>query len=84
MPVAAGQVLALGTVAALLAAGVVLRRVWLLAVGAVGVIIVVPRTANRYLPESFGTPLALFLIGACLLCLALWLARWSRPRPRSR
>jgi hypothetical protein len=78
MQLAAGHVLALATVAALLVAGVVLRRVWLLAIGALGVVIFVPITASRYLPESFGTPLALFLIGACLLTVALWLARWSR------
>jgi hypothetical protein len=82
MAVAAGHVLALCTVAALLAAGVVLRRVWLLALGAVGVMMVVPETAVRYLPESVGAPLALLAVGLVLLGAAIWLARtWRRPRP---
>jgi hypothetical protein len=83
MEVAAGHALALGTVAALLAAGVAGRRVWLLGLGAVGVIMVVPETAVRYLPESVGAPLALLAVGLVLLATAVWLAR-SRTRPRPR
>jgi uncharacterized membrane protein YidH (DUF202 family) len=83
MEVAAGHVLALLTVAALLAAGVALRRVWLLGLGAYGIVQVVPQTAVRYLPESVGAPLALFAIGLVLLGVALWLAR-SHRTPRSR
>jgi hypothetical protein len=80
MEVAAGHALAVATVAALFAAGVLLRKVWLLAIGALGVLQVVPLTAVRYLPESVGAPLALFLVGLILLGVALWLARWSRMR----
>jgi len=83
MEIAAGHVLALATVAALLAAGVALRKVWLLGVGALGVIQVVPMTAVRYLPPSLGAPLALFAVGLVLLGVALWLARWSKPRRSS-
>jgi hypothetical protein len=84
MDAAAGHLLALATVGALLAAGVMLRNVWLLAVGAVGIIQVVPATAVRYLPENLGAPLAIFVTGVVLLGVALWLARWSRtPRHRA-
>jgi hypothetical protein len=61
MQVAAGHVHAIATVAAPLTAGVVLRRVWLLAAGAIAVIQVVPQTAVRYLPESAAAPLAAFV-----------------------
>jgi hypothetical protein len=48
----AGHVLAIATVAALLAGGVALRQIGLLTVGAIGVLVVVPQTAARYLPDS--------------------------------
>jgi hypothetical protein len=55
MPEAAGQVLAVATVAGLLAAGVLMRQAWLVALGAVGVLLVTPQTASRYLPTSAAT-----------------------------
>jgi hypothetical protein len=64
------------------AAGVALRRVWLLVLGALGVIQVVPVTAVRYLPPSVGAPLALLTVGLVLIGAALWLARWWK-RPGS-
>jgi hypothetical protein len=83
MEVAAGHVLALATVAALLAAGVALRAVWLLGIGALGVLLVVPTAAVRYLPESVGAPLSILAVGLILLGVALWLARWPRSRRAS-
>jgi Predicted membrane protein (DUF2157) len=81
---AAGSGLAVLTVAALLGAGVVLRRVWLLGLGALGVVIVVPQVASRYLPASVAAPLAVFVVGLLLLALAVWLSRSNRlRRPRS-
>ena len=44
-----------------LTAGVVLRRVFLLVMGAIGVIMTVPETAARYLPENLGPPLAILI-----------------------
>jgi Predicted membrane protein (DUF2157) len=75
MQEAAGHVLAVTTVVGLLAAGVALRRVWVLALGALGVLLVVPQTAARYLPQSVAAPLAVFCVGLSLLGVALWLAR---------
>jgi len=75
MDVPAGHLLALATVAGLLAGGVLLREVWLAGLGAVGVLLVVPQTAERYLPESAAAPLAVFVAGAVLVGSAVWLAR---------
>lgn len=73
--VAAGHLLAIATVAGLLAGGVLLRRAGLVALGAAGVLLVVPQTATRYLPTSAATPLAIFVVGVVLVGSAVWLAR---------
>jgi len=83
MQEAAGYVIAIATVVGLLAAGVALRRVWVLALGALDVLLVVPQAASRYLPQSVAAPLAVFCAGLALLGVALWLARAHR-RPRAR
>ena len=75
MQLAAGHVLAVGTVAGLLAVGVLLRQAWLVALGAVGVLLVVPQTATRYLPTSAAVPAAIFVTGVVMLGSAVWLAR---------
>ena len=83
MQEAAGHVLALVTVAGLFAAGIALRRVWVLVLAAIGVLQVVPQTAVRYLPQSVAAPLAVFTVGLALLGVALWLARAHRA-PKAR
>ena len=75
MQVAAGHVLALATVAGLLAAGVLLRQAWLVALGAFGVLLVIPQTSARYLPMSAAAPLAILVVGVALVGSAVWLAR---------
>jgi hypothetical protein len=70
-----GDLLALLTVAGLLAAGVALRRLWLLGLGAAGVLTVVPETAASYLPETVAAPLALLVVGVLILAVAIRLAR---------
>jgi hypothetical protein len=75
MQLAAGPVLAVVTVAGLLAGGVLLRQAWLVALGAVGVLLVVPQTATRYLPTSAAVPVAIFVTGVVMLGSAVWLAR---------
>jgi hypothetical protein len=75
MQLAAGPVLAVVTVAGLLAGGVLMRQAWLVAVGAVGVLLVVPQAATRYLPTSAAVPVAIFVTGVVMLGSAVWLAR---------
>jgi len=75
MQVAAGHVLALATVAGLLAAGVRLRQPWLVALGAFGVLLVTPQITTRYLPTSAAAPLAILAVGVALVGSAVWLAR---------
>jgi hypothetical protein len=48
----------------------------------VGVLLVVPQTAIRYLPASAGVPLAVFVAGLALVAVALWLAKHRSPRSR--
>jgi hypothetical protein len=75
---AAGQVLALVTVAGLLSAGILQRRVLLIAIGGVGTLYVIPDAASRYLPGSVAAPLAVAIVGLVLFGIALWLARTRR------
>ena len=83
MDVPAGHLLALATVAGLLASGVLLREAWPVGLGAVGVLIVVPQTAERYLPSSAAAPLAVFVTGVVLVGSAIWLARSGHAKLRS-
>ena len=75
MGTAAGQALAVATAAGLLTAGVVLNRVPLLGLGAIGAIATLPQVLARYLPTGAATPAAVFAIGLVMLGVALWLAR---------
>lgn len=77
MSTTAGTVLAAATVAGLLVAGVVLRNVWLLGIGGVGVVQVVPQIAVTYLPTSLAAPFSLLVVGVALLGLAVRIARTS-------
>lgn len=74
----AGQALALATVAALLTAGVVTRRVLLVGFGAAGALWTIPDTVGRYLPGTVAAPLAVAVVGLILLGIALWLSRTRR------
>jgi hypothetical protein len=71
----AGQVLALATVAGLLTAGVAVRRVLLLGLGAVGALLILPQVADRYLAGGAAAAMAVFLVGLVMLGVAVWLAR---------
>jgi hypothetical protein len=71
---AAGQALAVVTIAALLWLGVALRRVVLIGIGAAGAFWVIPATASRYLPGPVVAPLAVTAVGLVLLGIALRLA----------
>jgi hypothetical protein len=75
METAAGQALAVATAAGLLTAGVVLNRVLLLGLGAVGAVVTLPRVLAGYLPAGAVTAAAVFAVGLVMLGVALWLAR---------
>jgi hypothetical protein len=75
MDLAAGQVLAVLTVAGFIVAGVMLHRLLLLGLGAVGALWLLPQTAARYLAGGAWAATAVFLVGLVLLGIALWLAR---------
>lgn len=70
-----GFVLAAVSVAALVAAAVLIRDLWLLAVGAVGVLITVPAIIDRYFSNELAAPLALLGAGASLIALGVFIAR---------
>jgi hypothetical protein len=73
-----GMAFAIATVVAILAAGVVLDELLFVGVGAIGVVAVIPDAVWRYLPDSSAAPLAVFVVGLFLVCLAIWLARRHR------
>jgi hypothetical protein len=78
MDAAAGQALAVLTLAGLLTIGVITQRVPVIVIGAIGILYVVPDAAHRYLPGSVAAPLAVAVVGIVLLGVALRLARARR------
>lgn len=83
-----GAGVALGTAAALVAAGVWQRDLLLLATGAIATLLAVPSTLDRFFPDTLTAPLALLATGVVLVAGALYTARRKRgatagdpPRP---
>ena len=77
-----GHLVGVVTVATVVVAGTLLKRTWMLALGTLGVLVVAPQTATHFLPDSVGAPVAVFLVGAGLVAIAVWLARRpGRRRP---
>ncbi len=72
---AGGPALAAATVAGLLAAGVLARRVLLVGAGGLGALVLLPQVASRYLPADAGGAMAVLAAGLVILAAALWLAR---------
>jgi uncharacterized membrane protein len=86
----AGTVLALATTAGILVAAVVMRDLVLLAVGAVAALLVLPAAVSRWFPDTLAAPVALLVVGAGLVCAAIWTAHrgltadrdaWQRHQP---
>lgn len=73
-----GIVLALGAVIVLVAAAVLFRDLGLLAVGAVGVLFVLPRAVDHWFPSTIAVALALLAVGLALVLTAAWTARRRR------
>lgn len=72
---AGGPALAVATVAGLLAAGVLARRVLLVGAGGLGALVLLPQVASRYLPPGAAGAVAVLAAGLVILAAALWLAR---------
>jgi uncharacterized membrane protein len=70
----AGTILALATTAAIIVCAVALRDLILLAVGAAAALLVLPAAVSKWFPDSLAAPLALLVVGTCLVCAALWTA----------
>lgn len=70
-----GHVLALVTVAALVAAAVLVGDHIVLAIGAVGAAIALPQTLTSFLPSAVAVPLGLVAVGLLLVIVAVRIAR---------
>ncbi|WP_020524769.1 DUF2157 domain-containing protein [Catelliglobosispora koreensis] len=70
-----GLALAGASVLALLAAAVYVRDLWLLGVGAVGVLVTVPLIVDRFFEGELAAPLALLGAGVLLIGLGVFTAR---------
>lgn len=71
----AGIVLALVTVAGVVLAAVLARDLPLLAAGALGTLMIVPRAVGAWFPGELTAPFVLLGVGAGLVVLAVWIAR---------
>ncbi len=74
-----GFVLATATAAALVVAAIVVSDLVLLAVGAVGTLLILPETVAHYFPGELAAPIALLVAGAALVGVALVTRRGDRP-----
>jgi hypothetical protein len=70
-----GLALAGVSVVALVTAAVLIHDLWLLAVGAVGVLITVPVIIDRFYQHQLAAPLALLAAGAVMIALGVFVAR---------
>lgn len=73
-----GFVLATATAAAVVVAAIVVSDLVLLAVGAVGTLLILPETVAHYFPGEFAAPIALLVVGAALVGVALVTRRGDR------
>ena len=82
LPADAGFVLAIGTVAFIVAMAVLLSDLLLLGVGAAGTLMVLPAAVTEWFPDSDAVPFVLLAMGLLLVLTAVWTARRHRDRPR--
>lgn len=76
-----GAVLSIGSAVALVAAGVRLRNLILLALGAIGILLSVPMVVAQYFPDALVVSLALLGCGVLLVAGGIVMARRGRIRP---
>lgn len=81
IPTSGGIALALGTAAAVVATAVVFRDLPLLAVGALGTLLVLPSSVVELFPDDLAAPIALLVVGGLLVGAGLFIARRRRTRP---
>ena len=77
-----GAALAVATAVALVVAGVAVRDLVLLGVGAVAALLAVPAALDRYFPETLTAPLALLVTGVVLVAAAVQVTRHHPRGPR--
>jgi Predicted membrane protein (DUF2157) len=70
----AGLVFAIATAATVVCTAVLFRDLVMLAVGAVGALLVLPQAVDRWFPGSLAAPMALLAVGVLLVSSALWIA----------
>jgi len=78
-----GFVLALATVAGVVALAVQRADLLLLSIGAVGTLVLLPAAVNEWFPGSAAVPFVLLGVGLLLVAVALWTARRHRDGPAS-
>jgi hypothetical protein len=71
----AGIVLGLVTVVGVVLVAVIARELPMLAAGALGTLMIVPRAVNEWFPGDLAAPFVLLALGAGLVALAVWIAR---------
>ncbi|MER6970898.1 DUF2157 domain-containing protein [Nocardioides sp. NPDC000445] len=76
----AGMVFALITILAIIVAAVLLRDLFLLAVGTVGALINTPAAMTRWFPDSVAGAFALVVVGVLLVATAVWVTRSGHTR----
>jgi hypothetical protein len=81
MPADGGIVLALATVAALVALAVLARDLLVLGLGAWGALQFLPTAINEWFPGELTAAVVLLVVGGLLIAAAIWIARRGAGRP---
>jgi len=83
IPTHAGIVLALATSVAVVATAVVFRDLLLLAVGALGTLMVLPSSVIELFPGELAAPIVMLVVGALLVGAGLFIARRRHTEPQA-
>lgn len=83
IPAYAGIVLALVTAVAVVAAAVLFRDLLLLAIGALGTLLVLPSSVIELFPGDLAAPIAMLIVGALLVGAGLFVARRRNTRSQA-
>jgi hypothetical protein len=82
LPSDAGFVLAIGTVVCIVVLAVLLSDLLVLAVGALGTLVILPPAVIEWFPDSNAVPFVLLAVGLLLVGVAVWTSRRRRDLPR--